>query len=177
MAKKTVQGGPSDSLGIIINDNFTECYAQDATLQDNIDALSGTALMAGIPFRYTEKIVSTAAGTAVPVVPVSAVPAGKKVYLTGILVNVSGSTAWTDGTAATFLIVDTAASPLTLVSIVKAGLTGNRVVDSFAATNVTTGTAVLLGAGAGEGCGLSIKGNANYTAGSDIYVTLTGYIA
>lgn len=179
MSRLSLTGGAgsgSDPIAAKADANFAECYAADVTLQANIDALSASALNAGIPFRVTNKITAVAAKTAVHLLPDPAVPAGKAVHISHILVNVSGSTAWSGGSGTELYIKDTATSAKTGVTIAATALTGNAVIDSFAADDVVATTFILLNTGFTAAKGIDIKADENFGAGSDIYVTIEGYI-
>jgi len=182
MAREILNGGAgsgSDPIAIKADLNFAELYQADITLQENIDnehslitGLSG----AGKPFMYTAKLTAIAAGTAVPLVPEAIVPTLEKIYLAGFRANVSGATAWSDITATQVVVADTATLPVSGLTIAKAGLTGNAVIDSYANANTVVGNAILLNTGFTAGKGLSVKADANFGAGSDLYVTVWGYI-
>jgi hypothetical protein len=168
-----------DVLSQKLNANFAELTAADETLDEDVQTAQDDAtlaLSAGIPFMVTGKLVASTAGTAVHLVPAASVPAGKKIHIRSFLLNVSGSTAWTDSTATKVILQDTAASPVLAFDIAKAVLTTNKVIDSFGATSVTAYAPVLTGAGLTAAKGLDIKADANFAAGSDIYVTVSGYI-
>jgi hypothetical protein len=174
-----IDGEPYDPLASKLNKNFAETVAAD-TANSGATALAQAdatlALGAGIPFMVTNKLVSTAAGTAVHVLPDASVPAGKKVYVTGTRWNVSGSTAWTDVTATEVYLQDTATSPSRGMTVSKTALLGNAVIDSLAISGVTAATFILLNAGFTASKGLDVVADANFTAGSDLYVTVWGYI-
>jgi hypothetical protein len=180
MARKVItQGDPNDVASSNIDKNFIELYAEDATLQNNIDTVAGNVTglsLAGRPFSYTAKLVATAGATPVVLVPASVVATAEKIYLRGFLLNVSGSTPWTDVTATQLVIADTNSSAKSALTIAKAGLIANAVIDSFADANTVASTYVLLNTGFTAGKGLSMATDANFTAGSDIYVTVWGYI-
>lgn len=71
---------------------------------------------------------------------------------------------------------DTAGSPVTLLSVAKAQLTGNAVLGALS-TGVTLGTLIKTGAGATSEKGLSIAADAVFAAGSDIKITVFGFIS
>lgn len=120
-------------------------------------------------------LTAIAAGTAVPVIADALVPAGKKLYLLGALLSVGGTTAWTDATATVVRLQDTAGSPVTAVTAAKAQLTSQAQLV-FLSTGVTLATPVRTGVGLTAAKGLSVIGDANFTAGSDITVTAFGII-
>ena len=164
---------PGDKVAEICNNNFDELYAADIAANANI----ALALNAGIPFKYTVKLTATAAATPVNIVPAALVTGTKKVFPTGILLNVNGGTAWTDVTATLVKIQDTAASPVVGITIPKALLTANKIIDSLAVATLVISDNILQGIGFTAAKGLDIVADAIFAAGSDIYVTVTGYIA
>lgn len=172
MSQQILPGPSVDPIARIVNANFTEVYANAAAAQASADS----ALSAGIPFRATASITSAAAATPVHVLAAASVPTGKKAYLTGMILNVNGATAWTDVTATIVKIQDTNGTPVVGVTVPKALLTGNAVVGLTSLT-VTLGNAVARGTGFTAEKGLDIVADAVFAAGSDIYVTLIGYLA
>lgn len=119
-------------------------------------------------YKATATIASAAAATAVPLLPASMVPSGKKVYLLGFIARVNGATGW--GTTATVKVQDTNGTPVDFVTMAVAALTNAaRVVPGTA--NVTLEDAFAKGSGGTAGKGLQLKGDANGT-GSDLIVTV-----
>lgn len=160
----------NDMLAVKLNENFAEHAASIAAAQ----ADATLALSAGTPFHAVAKLVSTTAGTAVSFG--LTVPAGKKVYLSTFRASVYGSTAWTGGTGTLVNIQDTNGTPVVGFRINAAGLTANAVIDSFGDTNVDAFIAVLQNTGFTAAKGLVLKGDNNFGEGSDLYVTISGYI-
>lgn len=128
------------------------------------------------PFSATATLTAAAAATPVTIVADAAVPAGKKIYVTNLRLVVSGATAWTDATATKVTIQDTNSSPVAVVDIAKAGLTSNAVISTLGGTNQTLGANIIAGSGLTAAKGIVIKGDANFGAGSDIKVTVSGVI-
>jgi len=147
--------------------------ALEINFDTSISNEAGSLLPYGTPFVKTVTITSAAAATAIPIIPDSAVPAGKKVYVTQAIGNVNGATVW--ATTATVAIQDTAGSPVAGVTYAVAGMTANATLYLNTA-NVTVAAPVSQGAGFTAAKGISLKGNANGT-GSDFIVTVTGFIA
>lgn len=125
----------------------------------------------GIPFNKTVTITSAAAATAVPILADSAVPVGKKVYITSFMGKVSGATVW--ATTATVAVQDTAA--VAGITCAVAAMTANALLG-FNTANVTVAAPVSTGVGFTAAKGISLKGDANGT-GSDFIVTVSGFIA
>lgn len=128
---------------------------------------------AGVPFFATATLTAAAAGTAVHVVPEADVPSGKKIHILDVVLNVSGATAWTDSTATVVKLQDTAGTPVVAATYAKAGLTGNAVLGKIGA-NITAGADIKTGSGLTAEKGLDIAGDADFTAGSDILVSVYG---
>lgn len=127
----------------------------------------------GIPFRKTVTLTSAAATTAVEIIADAAVGTGKCVYITGFYANVNGGDAWVgDGTVVT--IADTASSPVAAITFAKAQLTTNA--QLMFGSTVTLGDGIKDGTGMTEAKGLTIVGDGAFTAGSDLIVTITGFI-
>ncbi len=157
MAKSTLTNGQSAaSVRAALNTMFGDLYAV-------------------IPFEVTATLTAAAAGTAVHVLAEASVPAGKKAYVTGMLLNVNGATAWTDLTATGLTIQDTNGTPAVGITIPKALLLGNALLSLFTPT-MTLANLILRGTGFTTAKGIDIVADANFAAGSDIYVTLTGVI-
>jgi hypothetical protein len=153
----------TSQFGVEIEMNF------DNSADNEIAAL----LPYGVPFVKTVTITSSAAATAVPIIPDTAVPAGKKVYVTGFIGKVNGATVW--ATTATVAVQDTAGSPVAGITCAVAAMTANALLGLNTA-NVTVAAPVSTGVGFTAAKGISLKGDANGT-GSDFVVTVTGYIA
>lgn len=161
-------------MGIVLSDDTISMINnampanQTAGVGTLIDQASANA------FNATGSITAAAAGTAVTIVPDSFVPAGKKCYLSSIFLVVSGATAWTDATATKLTIQDSAG--VAGVAIAKAGLTGNAIINTVGGTNQTLSAPISTGVGFTAAKGLQIVGDANFGAGSTIYVTLSGVV-
>jgi hypothetical protein len=155
----------------------TSFFSADATGRGKFaDSFVSTEKEVITPFVASAVLTAIAAATPVPIIADAAVPAGKKIYITGILAIVSGATAWADATATIVSVVDTATSPVTALDIAKAGLTGNAVIASLDNANVTLATAISTGVGMTAAKGISVVGDANFAAGSDIKITVFGFI-
>lgn len=180
MAQQLINdGGYGDGLAKAVNANFTEAYGLANAAQDTADianSAANQALLAGTPFMYTVSMTKAQSAAGVVIVPDSAVPTLSKVYVTQFRLNVSGATAWTDVTATEVIIRDNAGSPATGITFGKAALTGNRVIDSLDTTDITAAAPLLLNAGFTAGYGIKIIGDAVFANGSDIYITVSGYI-
>ena len=145
-------------------------------LLNYIATMPGETSLAGLPFRKTVTLTAAAAGTPVEIVADTSVTGSNKIFITGLLVSVGGTTAWTDATATIVTIQDTADTPVVAVTIAKAQLTSQAQLGMLS-TGVTLGTTVRTGVGLTAAKGLVVTGDANFTAGSDLSVTVFGYIA
>jgi hypothetical protein len=124
-----------------------------------------------IAFVRTVTLTSASAGTAVPVVADSEVPAGYAPYVTDFMARVNGTTPW--ATTATVKVQDTNGSPVDFATIAVAALTSQaRIYRSSA--NVTVEDAMSLGTGGTASKGLQVKGDVNGT-GSNLVLTITGF--
>jgi hypothetical protein len=154
--------------------------AQNVQLGTQLDlALSDiktTAQVApGTAFRKTVKLTAAAAATAVTILADTEVPAGQKVYIDWFNIIVNGATAWTDATATKVSVFDTNSSAIEAIKILKAQLTGNAIIN-FNTASIVLDTTVLQSTGCTAAKGLVVKADANFGAGSDIYVTIGGVI-
>jgi len=132
-----------------------------------------TAKEVATPFNVTGILTAAAAATPVILLADALVPAGKKVYITGILVVVNGETAWTDVTATVVTIEDTAGADA--VTIAKGGLTANAVLD-LATADITLSDPIKKQTGLGTAKGIQVKADAVFGAGSDLLVNVFGVI-
>lgn len=147
--------------------------ADIATLEAVVE---GITELAGRPFRKTVTLTAAAAGTAVPIVAASEVTGSNKVFITDVLINVGGGTAWTDSTGTVITIQDTAASPVVAVTAAKAQLTANAILGKHS-VGITLAAPIITGVGLTAAKGLSVIADSNFDAGSDLYVTVVGFIA
>lgn len=162
----------SGGFAAALDANFTEVTAAAAAAQTDATA----ALNAGKPFMATATLTAAAAATGVTVLADSVVGTDT-VYVTGFRLKVSGATAWTDATATIVTLQDTEGTPVSGIIFAKAGLTGNAIIDSLADSNLTVGDSIAINDGFTAGKGLVLIGDADFGAGSDIVVTVFGYIA
>lgn len=132
---------------------------------------SGTVTV-GIPFHTTVTLTSAAAATPVSALADGAVPAGKKVYVTGYFVKVNGATDW--ATTTSVKIQDTAGTPVDFVTLLASALDGNEF-HSLLSDSATIESAMALGTGGTAAKGLQVVGNANGT-GSSLVITIFGFI-
>ncbi len=128
----------------------------------------------GVPFRKTVKLTSAAATTPVEIIADAAVGTGKCVYITGFYANVDGATGWS-GDGNNVIVRDRASSPVAAITFAKAQLTANAQL-MFGSTGVTLGDGIKDGTGMTATKGLEIVGDGAFTAGSDLIVTITGFI-
>lgn len=131
--------------------------------------------LSGRPFRKTVTLTAAAAATPVEIVADSSVATLEKVYITSILATVNGATDWADDTGTQVVIQDNAVAPVAGITVAKTALTGNAVFGLIA-TGVTLAAPVLLGSGFTADYGISIAADDNFTAGSDLVVTVCGFI-
>ena len=129
----------------------------------------------GVPFRKTVKLTSAAATTPVEIIADADVGTGKSVYITSLYANVNGADAWV-GAGTVVKVQDTAASPVAAITFAKAQLTANAQL-MFGSTGVTLGDGIKDGTGMTATKGLTIVADDAFgTSGSDLIVTITGFI-
>ena len=130
----------------------------------------------GIPFRKTVTLTSAAATAPVSIIADAAVGTGKCVYITGFYANVSGAEAW-DGDGNNVIIADTASPAVSAITLAKATALGASAQSMFGSNGVTLGDGIKEGTGMTEAKGLTIVADGAFdTGGSDLIVTITGFI-
>lgn len=150
--------------------------AADAVVSAAFAAADAAQLTdSGRPFFKTATLTSAAAGTAVAVLDDTSVEATEKAYVAGVIIKVNGATAWSDSTATVVYLQDSSGT-ITGLTIAKAGLTANALISALPDTNVTVGDAIAIGSGFTADEGLQIVGDGDFAAGSDLVVTVYGYI-
>lgn len=160
-------------------DSLDKRYVTDADLV-TIGNQSGTNTGdecgdSGKPFRKTVVLTSAAAGTPVHVLAAASVGTGKTAYISHFILNVDGATAWTDDTALVVNLQDTADVPVVGAVIDKSVLLGNVTLGMFS-DGVTLDVPISQGAGFTATKGIDIVADGNFAAGSDIIITVFGYI-
>ncbi len=155
----------SDSIKRVLN-NISPA-AQLFKIGDKIQ----NALNAGKPFIVSGTLVRTNT-TGITLIDASLLESDESIYITHIVVRNTGATAWTDSIATKVSLQDTNSSPVVVVDIAKAAITDAAVICIDTA-NVTKG-AGLSGLTAGKG--LIAKPDASFAAGTDLLITVMGYI-
>lgn len=151
--------------------------ASDAVTTAKILANNVTpAKLSVVPFVRVAQLTAAAAATPVEVLADADVGTGRSAFVTGMLLNVGGGTAWTDATATVVNLQDNAGSPVNLLAVAKAQLTGNANLGLLS-TGVTLGTPIKTGVGTTATKGISVAADANFAAGSTINVTVFGFIS
>jgi hypothetical protein len=130
--------------------------------------------LAGKPFFKVATLTSAAAATPVDILTDVQVDTGT-VFITDFLLNVNGGTAWTDTTGTVVTVQDTNGTPVVGITAAKAQLTGNAILDLLS-TGITLGDAIIDGTGFTATKGLQIVADSDFDAGSDIIVTVSGYV-
>ena len=146
-----------------------------ASLTDVQDDIAEIKSLAGIPFYQTATLTAAASATPVHILTDAEV-GSKKAYVTGAILKVDGATAWTDSTGTIVKVQDTNGSPVVGLTYAKAQLTGNGILV-LGSTGVTIGDAVSEGSGFTAAKGLDIVADSAFDAGSDIKITVFGFIA
>lgn len=128
----------------------------------------------GIPFRKTVKLTAAGAETPVSIIADDDVGVGKSVYITSMYANVNGSTAWS-GTGDNVIIRDRATTPVAAIT-----LPDSILIDSaqlmFGSTGVVLGDGIKDGTGMTPTKGIEIVGDGEFSDGSDLIVTICGFI-
>lgn len=141
----------------------------------DIATVVGVPELSGAWFKKTATLTAAAAATAVHLLTDAEVGT-KTAFVMGALVKVNGATAWTDATATIVKVQDTAGTPVVGLTVAKAGLTANALL-TIGTANVTVGDAIALGTGFTAAKGIDVVADAVFAAGSDLEVTIFGYIA
>jgi len=145
-----------------------------AALGTAVEITVKDTIQTGAWFKRTATLTAAAAATAVNILTAADVGT-KSAYVMGAFVKVNGATAWTDTTATVVKIQDTADTPVVGATVAKAGLTANACL-TFGSSNVTLGDSVALGSGFTAAKGVDVVADAVFAAGSDLVVTIFGYI-
>jgi hypothetical protein len=130
-------------------------------------------LSPGIQFEVTGTLTSAAAATPVILLADSLIPSGKAVYINWWMLTVNGGNAWVDVGATIVKIQDNAA--VAAITFGKAGLTGNAMLVPGSA-NTTLAALMVAQSGLTANRGIQIVADAVFGAGSDIKITVGGYI-
>ncbi len=138
-------------------------------------AIDPIVQVSGRAFVKTVTLTAAAAATPVTIVPASDVGVSEKIYITDLLVNVGGATAWTDSTGTVVKIQDTADTPVVAASVAKAQLTNAAILGKHS-TGVTLATPIITGVGLTADKGLVVLADSDFDAGSNLYVTVMGTI-
>ena len=128
----------------------------------------------GIPFRKTVKLTSAEATTPVVIIADDDVGDGKCVYINSLYANVNGNDQWA-GDGAVVTVQDTATTPVAAITFAKAQLLANAQL-MFGSTGVTLGDGIKDGTGMTEAKGITIVADGAFASGSDLIVTITGFI-
>lgn len=128
----------------------------------------------GIPFRKTVKLTAAAAETPVSIIADADVGAGKRVYITSMYANVNGAEAWS-GTGDNVIVRDRAGSPVAAITLPDSILTDSAQL-MFGSTGVVLGDGIKDGTGMTDAEGIEIVGDGAFSAGSDLIVTVCGFI-
>jgi len=143
-----------------------------ATLQTVVE---GITAQSGTWFKRTATLTSAAAGTAVHVLTAADV-GSKTPFVMGAILKVDGADAWTDTTGTVVKLQDTADTPVVGFTYAKEQLTANAVL-TLASTGVTIDDPVAEGNGFTAEKGLDVIADSDFDAGSDIKITVFGYLA
>jgi hypothetical protein len=131
-------------------------------------------IQTGAWFKRTATLTSAAAATAVNLLTAADVGT-KTAYVMGAFVKVNGATAWTDTTATIVKVQDTAGTPVVGATVAKAGLTASACL-TLGSSSITLGAPISNGTGFTAAKGIDVVADAVFAAGSDLVVTIFGYI-
>lgn len=146
----------------------------DDRLDDVEAVVDALAEDPGIPFRKTVKLTAVGAETPVSIIADAAVGAGKSVYITGFYANVDGADVW-DGTGNNVIVRDRAGTPVAAITLPDSILTTNAQL-MFGSTGVVLGDGIKDGTGMTPAKGIEIVGDGAFSDGSDLIVTVCGFI-
>ena len=128
----------------------------------------------GVPFRKTVTLKAAAAETPVSIIADAAVGTGKSVYITSMYANVNGAVAWS-GTGNNVIVRDRAGTPVAGITLPDSILTADAQL-MFGSTGVVLGDGIKDGTGMTTAEGIEIVGDGAFSAGSDLIVTIVGFI-
>jgi len=169
-----LQAKNSDGVIVFEKERYAKLVPDSLVdIQEEVDAaelsIAAITAEAGIPFKATATLTSTAGATEVVLLADAKVPAEKKVYLHSIFASVDGETEWTG--VIEVLVKDSA--DVEGASFAVADLIANA---NLTIADATLADPIAQGAGFTAEKGLEIVADANGT-GSNLIVTVFGYIA
>ncbi len=167
-------GGAQTAVSFRPYSQIVDYGGYDTRLTAVEDVVESLAEDPGIPFRKTVTLTAAAAETPVSILADADVGTGKSVFITSMYANVNGATAWS-GTGNNVIVRDRASSPVAAIT-----LPDNILTDSaqlmFGSTGVVLGDGIKDGTGMTTAKGIEIVGDGAFSAGSDLIVTICGFI-
>ena len=128
-------------------------------------------------FARTAVVRAAEAGARVPLLPESELGEGQKAYPLGFFLVLAGEVAWSGGTASRLYLADSGVDLVYRFASIEARVLapGNFIGPS--AEGVTLEAEFGLGVGGRPGKGIDILADGNFAEGSNLAVTVYGYIA
>lgn len=146
-------------------------------LRAAVDSLEADAARGQRFFARTATLKAAEAGTRVALLPEAELAAGERAYPVGFFMVLAGEEAWSGGTGTRIFLADSGTDLIyRFASIAASALVpGNFITPS--AEGVTLEAEFGLALGGRLGKGIDILADGNFEAGSDLSVTVYGYIA
>lgn len=127
-------------------------------------------------FARTATLISTIAGTRVPLLAPEAIPAGKRAHPLGFHILLSGEAAWTGGTGTAVMLVDSGRDEIyRFASIAAPQLQPGAFLDP-GSEGVTLDAEFGMNLGARAGNGIDVMADGDFAEGSNLSVTVFGYL-
>ncbi len=150
-----------------------------ATLGEMISNLEGlVARVAGEQkyFARTATLEATGAGTRVRLLASEEIPAGKRAHPLGFQLLLSGETAWGGGTGASVMLVDTGTDEIYRFASIAASRLQPGAFLGPGSEGVTLDAEFGMNLGARAGKGIDVMADGDFAEGSDLCVTVFGYL-
>jgi hypothetical protein len=159
----------------VLDVNFIQPSIVASEISELEAVVTNITELSGRPFRKTVVLTSAASATPVEIIADAEVTGTQKVYITDLLMYVSSTVAWTDSTGTVVTVQDTNSSAVVAATAAKAQLTSEALLGKLS-TGITLGDAIKKGSGLTAAKGIVVVADSDFDAGSDLYVTVTGYI-
>jgi len=145
-------------------------------LLGNLEALSDRVAGEQSYFARTATLTASTAGTRVPLLLPTEIPSGKRAHPLGFHLLTSGETAWAGGAGSTILLVDSGTDEIYRFASIAASQLLPGAFLGPGSEGVTLEAEFGMNLGAREGNGIDIVADGDFAEGSDLSVTVFGYL-
>jgi len=128
-------------------------------------------------FSRTASISATVAGTRIHLLAEADLPEGKKAFPLGFFMILNGEVSWTGGTGTAIYIADSGTDLIYRLAAIEAAqlVAGNYLCPDSDGVTLEAECGMNLGCRTGKG--IDVLADADFGAGSDLVVTVYGYMA